>query len=279
MSLELVTVINNPRAAQAVADYMATQSIAVELRAIDKQQVQLWAEGKDYERVASQYAQFINNSEDKKYQAASWQSGSTDSPLRYQRGNSALRGAWNQAGWVTLSMVFACVAMYLLRYIGVYDWLAFPADGRFEPSQFWRWFTPALMHFSVLHITFNLLWWWMLGGLLEKHFSATFLVIFTLFTGVVSNVAQFVMTQSNYFGGLSGVVYALVGFCWLYGRLKPHQPVELQDNLFAFAMLWLVLGFADVLWVNMANTAHLSGLVSGLVIALVWSKVKTTARR
>jgi GlpG protein len=35
-----------------------------------------------------------------------------------------------------------------------------------------------------------------------------------------------------------------------------------------FLLGWLVLGYFDVLWVNMANEAHLFGLISGCLMAL-----------
>lgn len=42
-----------------------------------------------------------------------------------------------------------------------YGWLAIRSTLKFE---FWRYFTHALMHFSLMHILFNLLWWWYLGA-------------------------------------------------------------------------------------------------------------------
>jgi len=45
-------------------------------------------------------------------------------------------------------------------------------------------------------------------------------------------------------------------------------------------LVWLLLGFADVLWVNMANAAHTAGLMSGCVMAwlLTLGSGKPTAR-
>ena len=34
-------------------------------------------------------------------------------------------------------------------------------------------------------------------------------------------------------------------------------------------LIWMVIGFADVLFVSMANEAHLSGLIIGCLAALV----------
>jgi GlpG protein len=80
------------------------------------------------------------------------------------------------------------------------------------------------------------------------------------------------VTGAN-FGGLSGVVYALVGFVWWFGYLAPEQGLSLAKPIVAFLLFWLVLGFVDLLPVNLANTAHLLGLISGCLLALFTVKV------
>ena len=69
------------------------------------------------------------------------------------------------------------------------------------------------------------------------------------------------------FGGLSGVVYGLLGFCWIHSFLNPNKPALVSTAIVGFMLIWLVLGFADVLFVGMANWAHLGGLLSGMVFA------------
>ena len=77
------------------------------------------------------------------------------------------------------------------------------------------------------------------------------------------------------FGGLSGVVYGLLGFCWIYSALNPKQPALVTTAIVGFMLVWLVLGFADVLFVGMANWAHLGGLVSGMAFAYTAQLFKT----
>ena len=43
----------------------------------------------------------------------------------------------------------------------------------------------------------------------------------------------------------------------------------ISKPIIGFLLFWLVLGYVDVLPVNMANTAHLLGLVSGCLLAAV----------
>ncbi|MFP1557640.1 hypothetical protein ACLB1T_09350 [Escherichia coli] len=52
------------------------------------------------------------------------------------------------------------------------------------------------------------------------------------------------------FGGLSGVVYALMGYVWLRGERDPQSGIYLQRGLIIFAPIWIVAGwfylFGDV---------------------------------
>jgi len=131
---------------------------------------------------------------------------------------------------------------------------------------------PAFFHFSWLHIVFNTMWWWQLGGSVEKSLGKGTLLNLVLLSAIVSNVGQYLVSGAN-FGGLSGVVYALVGFVWWFGYLAPTRGLSLSKPLVGFLLFWLVLGFVDLLPVNVANTAHLLGLLSGCFLALFTVKV------
>jgi hypothetical protein len=69
------------------------------------------------------------------------------------------------------------------------------------------------------------------------------------------------------FGGLSGVVYGLLGFAWVAGRLNPRWlGMAPATPIMLFMVGWLVicmLGVFDVLGFSVANAAHLGGLLSG----------------
>ncbi|MFT4924783.1 MAG: GlpG protein [Phenylobacterium sp.] len=275
--MPLLATLNNPRAAQGFIDYMAIQSVIVEVRPLGPQQVELWVEEQHFALAQREFEQFSQNPNDSKYQNASWQRNSDDNPLSYDNGGNSLVKSWfGRGGLVTHSVVALCILIFASFHLpvgnNVYYALLFADGNPLDSVELWRWFTPALIHFSVMHIAFNLLWWWMLGGQLEQHFGKVFLLAFMVMTAVVSNYAQFIVSGSNQFGGLSGVVYALIGFSWLYGKLKASQPISLNNQLFGFAMIWLVLGYADILSVNFANTAHLSGLLAGLGFAFVTAK-------
>ncbi|HAD47374.1 MAG TPA: rhomboid family intramembrane serine protease, partial [Idiomarina sp.] len=87
---------------------------------------------------------------------------------------------------------------------------------------------------------------------------------------------QYVVSGPN-FGGLSGVVYGLLGFCWLYSFGR-RTPLWLPPGLIVFMVGWLILGYTGVLWVNIANEAHLAGLLSGCLAGVVVRLLNPTPR-
>ena len=50
------------------------------------------------------------------------------------------------------------------------------------------------------------------------------LLALTLLFGLISNFAQYLFGGPGIFGGLSGVLYGLLGHCWLYQKLAPTRP-------------------------------------------------------
>ena len=86
-------------------------------------------------------------------------------------------------------------------------------------GQFWRLITPAFLHFGLFHVLFNSLWMWDLGRRLELGLGKSRYVLFFVITAIVANLTQYFWESSPWFGGMSGVVYALGGFLWISQRL------------------------------------------------------------
>lgn len=151
----------------------------------------------------------------------------------------------------------------------------FPASQE-QQWELWRWISHALIHFSVAHIAFNLLWWWQLGGDIEKRLGTGKLLQIFVLSSAVSGAGQYWVEGAN-FGGLSGVVYALMGYTWLLGILLPEKGVDLPKPIVIFMLVWLVLGFVQP-YMAIANTAHLVGLLSGLALAWIDSQMSRKAK-
>lgn len=263
-----VTAVPNPRLAQAFVDYMATQEIVLEVHNTSEA-AEIWlADDAHLEQVQHELQQFLRDPHNRRYQAASWQAGNTEASLHYQP-FSYLKIIRSKAGPLTLTVMALCILVYILMQVlgdnAVMYWLSWPQNST-QYSQLWRWVSHAFLHFSLLHITFNLLWWWYLGGPLEKRLGAGKLFVLAVVSAFFSGWAQSLFSGAL-FGGLSGVVYALIGYVWLSGKRAPERGLNLPQGLMVFSVLWLVAGYFDTLGMSIANAAHVAGLVLGLLMA------------
>jgi len=149
-----------------------------------------------------------------------------------------------------------------------------PAFTSVSDGQLWRLLSPAFIHFGWLHIAFNTLWTIEFGRCIEKRQGSLSLLLVFSVLALVSNVAQAFMTD-GLFGGMSGAIYGFLGYCWLGNRLRPGSLPCVSPALFAFMLGWLVLCLSGIVTLlgfgQIANTAHVAGLLSGLLVALLWS--------
>lgn len=137
-------------------------------------------------------------------------------------------------------------------------------------GQYWRLVTPIFLHFGWVHITFNMLWLWELGRRIETQCGKVHFISVVFFIAVASNLYQAASTPYAYFGGMSGVIYGLLGYCAIFNLIAPHKIFELPRAIYIVMLLSLAVGWLGAFdfLANMANTAHLSGLIWGCFIAL-----------
>ncbi|WP_099609439.1 rhomboid family intramembrane serine protease GlpG [Vibrio coralliilyticus] len=262
--------ISNPRMAQAFIDYMASRHIDIKMMPEGSGQFALWlADSQHQIEAEAELQHFLDNPSDAKYQAASWDMAeSRTSQFSYQS-PSMLAMVKAKAGPVTLAVMLVCIVIFALQQFGagqaVFSALHFPALAGQE-WQLWRWVSHAVLHFSVMHIAFNLLWWWQLGGDIEQRLGAKKLLQLFVVSAALSGAGQYWVEGAN-FGGLSGVVYALVGYLWMLGYKAPQLGLNMPKPIIGFMLVWLVLGFVQP-FMAIANTAHLVGLISGVVFGL-----------
>ncbi len=253
--------------------YLKAQHIAAEVRPA-AQGFDIYCQTDKTAQAKQLFSEFIRNPFAEKYQQTAWQQGELTA-IKTQEPN--LLSVFKQqflahAGWFTLTIFVACWLIFLFSLLGygltLFKQLQFFPQLSVKAllAEPWRLIGPALFHFSWLHIVFNTLWWWQLGGEIEKKLASTTLIQVFFITAIISNLGQYLVSGAN-FGGLSGVVYGLVGFIWWLGYLAPEKGLAMPKPLIAMLLIWMLLGFIDVLPMNMANTAHLLGLISGCFLA------------
>jgi len=144
----------------------------------------------------------------------------------------------------------------------------------FSPAagQPWRLLTPIFLHFSSLHLVFNMLWLWDLGRRVELLHGSTRSLCLVGLMGLGSNIAQYLFASNAIFGGMSGVIYGLLGYGWMWSLIQPKRSLHIPRAVLAFMLVWLLLclfGFASLLGAgSVANAAHVGGLLMGMLLGL-----------
>lgn len=192
---------------------------------------------------------------------------------------------------VTVATVAVAAVVYLLMetgyqrpivaWLGFFDWRYGLPDDRpwlgltdVMSGQVWRLATPALLHFSLLHILFNGWWTMTLGTAIERHRGSAKLLLMLLVTATLSNLLEYqymerlhaaptAVTRFYTFGGLSGVNYALFGYVWMMGEVHPEEGLRMDPRNTVILLGWMVLCFTGFVG-PVANAAHLGGLAVGM---------------
>ncbi|SEN16772.1 GlpG protein [Pseudomonas sp. ok272] len=154
------------------------------------------------------------------------------------------------------------------------DYIQFtPLADSLAAGQWWRLVTPMLIHFGFLHLAMNGMWYWELGRRIEARQGGINLLGLTLLFSLVSNYAQYYYSGPSLFGGLSGVLYGLLGHCWIYQLLSPNPIYRLPRGVLVMMLVWLALCMSGLISLigfgQIANAAHVSGLLVGCLSGLL----------
>ena len=140
-------------------------------------------------------------------------------------------------------------------------------------NEWWRLITPMFIHFSFAHLAFNCMWIYVLGSKIEFYDGYIKFIVLVIFSSIFSNYFQYSFSGPSLFGGLSGVIYGLLGYCMIMELEKKKDIYGLPPAIYLFMIVWLILGFLGILTIfgfgNIANFAHLGGLISGIIFAMI----------
>lgn len=156
---------------------------------------------------------------------------------------------------------------------------------RIREGQVWRLFTPCILHANILHLVFNMMWLLALGSWIEQRIRIGRYITLIGITGIVSNCAEYVMS-GPFFLGFSGVICGMIGFIAARQRVAPWERYPLHKTaysallffIFALVALSVICFIMEIFFgiscsLGFANTAHMSGLFTGLMIGrLSWFK-------
>lgn len=189
-------------------------------------------------------------------------------------------------GLLTLVFVGLCLTVQVLREVGYDDGVLrelfmteiirtgthlewSPGLTEVQQGEFWRLFTPVMVHGGWLHLLMNMLWLLDLGSQIESRQGTGRLGFLVVFIGVASNLGQFAFYNAN-FCGMSGVIYGLLAYIWVKGRLDPASGMHVQQNTAIMMLVWFFVCLANLI-PNVANGSHAVGLVTGAILGALFS--------
>lgn len=234
----------------------------------------------DLSKAKLELLRFGNNPFAKAYNQASWSRGRT---LKRERtvksglfGFSLGGGRTWQLASLTSVIEIVCLVVFLLTLVPgsavtntLYALLSLPSLSSItEGFEIWRLVTPIFLHFGFLHIAFNLVMFEAFARPLERHLGLMHLLYVVLSIAVVSNVLQLIfLSYSSIFGGLSGVVYGVIGYMAVLSRRSDlPDDMRVPPGLLLVSAIFIGLGF---FLSGIANVCHLAGLLMGLALGFI----------
>ncbi|MFH0831315.1 MAG: rhomboid family intramembrane serine protease [archaeon] len=182
---------------------------------------------------------------------------------------------------VTLNLIIANVLFFIVMLAVSYrnasfaDYIAIIPAKILLLQNLWTPVTSMFMHANLSHLFMNMLSLLFLGSLLERIIGKKRFLVFYFAAGIFSGlffVASAALTGIDINTGAVGASGAIFGIAGMLAVLVPKLPVYIMFIPIAMHMWFAVILLLVVLWllsatagIPIGNTAHLGGLIAGLV--------------
>lgn len=153
-------------------------------------------------------------------------------------------------------------------------------------GEWFRLITPAFVHIGLLHLGMNSYVLWTIGPLVEKLYGSSRYLLIYLLCAAGGSYASFLnhSMKNDPVGasaGASGAIFGLFGVVAVFSyRYRNELPANflraLKSGVLPAIVINLLIGFS-IKFVD--NAAHIGGLLTGAVLALVITYIPTRNRR
>src|SRR5262245_43816267 len=145
------------------------------------------------------------------------------------------------------------------------------SNAEIAQGQWWRFITPIFIHIGLLHLLFNSYALWIVGPQVEKLYGSASFVVFYVLTGIAGVAGSYVYHPYSISAGASGAIFGLFGVLLTFGlRYRNSIPPDFKRAVGAGVLpvivINLIIGFTIP---QIDNSAHISGLVAGAILALL----------
>ena len=279
---------------QRVGDYLLTLGIRIQAEP-GEDGFAIWAIDEDHVAQArDELNRFIQNPEDERYSAAEREARQLRNELirkekDRRRSVVDVRRQWTapRARPLTFLLIVICCALLFatefgenkegdvwqnlviasyVHHDGNSGWYhrVFKAGSDVLRGQVWRLITPIFLHNGPLHLLMNMMALQSLGTLIEIRRGTWRLGLMVLAIAIVSNVSQYLYGGPG-FCGISGVVLGLFGYVWMKSEFDPSAGIVIPRSSVTMMLVFVGLCMTGLIG-SIANAAHLSGLVMGILL-------------
>lgn len=180
-----------------------------------------------------------------------------------------------EAPVVTWTIIGICIVVYIAQLVSrgaVGDALFY--HPLYTETQPWRMITSLFVHSesSFLHIIFNMYSLLVIGPLLERAVGHLRFLALYLLSGLGGSIAVLLIDPRIGVLGASGAIFGLLGAFFIINRHLGGNNLQLLIVI----GLNLVIGFVIP---NIAWQAHIGGLITGGIVALVYLRTRRQNQR
>lgn len=175
-------------------------------------------------------------------------------------------------------LAFIIFNILLLTKVITIDFIAIKPLNIFQGKYLWTFITSMFMHGGIFHLFVNMLSLFFVGSLTEKIIGKKryliFYLISGLFGGILFVLSAFIFKQDlvAYAVGASGALFGLIGLLMF---LTPNLRVYVMFIPIPIKLKYAAPGMLILLWlisiagnIPIGNTAHLGGLIAGIVYGI-----------
>lgn len=169
----------------------------------------------------------------------------------------------------TYMFIFIQIAVFLLL-----EWQGSSTDtstlikygAKFNPlileGEWWRFFTPIVLHIGLLHLLMNTLALFYLGAAVEKVYGNIRFLFIYIFAGFGGTLASFIFSPSLS-AGASGAIFGCFGALLYFGLIYPKLFFRTMGfNILVVLGINLAFGFTIP---GIDNAGHIGGLIGGFL--------------
>lgn len=169
----------------------------------------------------------------------------------------------------TYMFIFIQVAMFILLELkggSTNNSTLIKYGAKFNPlileGEWWRFFTPIILHIGILHLLMNTLALYYLGSAVERIYGKFRFLFIYLVAGFSGSLASFIFSPSIS-AGASGAIFGCFGALLYFGVIYPRLFFRtIGYNILIILGLNLIFGFSMP---GIDNAGHIGGLIGGFL--------------